>query len=126
MIPLSKEDILAKNKDNGAPQIFYFFVEKAFQNIKDEDILRDLLRYVQSHYNQFPSNIRKKVILYSKIYEFLHKHDEIKRHRMSFSKFLTLGDPALFQIFFELEKVRKGCLLHDIREIYIMYANNNS
>jgi hypothetical protein len=78
MVPLTKEEIIEKSKNNVAPKIFYFFIDKAFQNIRDDDVLRDLLRYIQSHYNTFPKHIRKKVILYSKLYAFLQQHDEIR------------------------------------------------
>ena len=48
----------------------------------------------------------------------------IKEAQLTFATFLTLHDRHLFKYFFLLEKARKGCLLREIREIYLTYADN--
>ena len=49
-IELSNDKIIEKDKKNNSVEIFYFVIEKAFDNIRDEGQLRNLVRYLQETY----------------------------------------------------------------------------
>lgn len=54
MIEESPEEINEIAKKNNSSEIFYFFIEKVFERIKEEDILEDLLSYIQAKYDKYP------------------------------------------------------------------------
>ena len=72
MIDLENEEIINADKKNNSQEVFYFFIEKVFETITDEEVLKDLLSYIQDNYKKFPKHIKNKVLLYSKLYQY-HK-----------------------------------------------------
>lgn len=54
LIPLSNEEIESQNLKNNSVDIFYFFIEKVIQTIKDEQILRNILHHIEHSYKKFP------------------------------------------------------------------------
>jgi hypothetical protein len=125
MIAESTASIKEQDLKNNSVEMFYFFIEKVFENITDEGVLKRLLSYVERTYSKFPSHLTNKVLLYSKLYHYHEQnHELVKDPHLDFSTFLTLCDPHLFKFFFACERVKKGCLLREIRELYLAYAIN--
>lgn len=71
------------------------------ENIKEKKVLSMIFHYVENNYVKFPSHLKSKVLLYSKLYDY-HSENRlvIKSPKITFAKFLTLRDFDLFKLFF--------------------------
>jgi hypothetical protein len=66
-----------------------------------------------------PSHIHEKIFLYRRIYIYFREKNYFREEKKkSFHDLLQMKDFQLFREFFEFEKVNKGSLLKDIKQIY--------
>jgi len=54
VIPLSTKEITLKNQQNNSVDIFYLFIEKVLENIKEVEKLKEVLSHVELRYGQYP------------------------------------------------------------------------
>lgn len=66
-----------------------------------------------------PSHIKGKIFLYFDLFQYYNLHSQkTKRDTLLLNEFLKLEGTDLFKYFFDLEKVRKNCILKEIKPIY--------
>lgn len=100
----SKEQILKINKSNNSDEIFYFFISKVFEHVKDEEALNKVISFVQRNYEKMPLHIHEKIFLYRKIYNYFMENNKSKNNEKlkNFHDLLQMRDFELFKEFFEL------------------------
>jgi len=54
VIPLSTKEITLRNQQNNSVDIFYLFIEKVLENIKEIEILKEVLSHVELRYGKYP------------------------------------------------------------------------
>jgi hypothetical protein len=74
---------------------------------------------MEKTYDQLPQHLCNKILLYCTLYHYYKDNWEVaKCPEFSFAQFLKLRDYNLFKYFFDFEKVKKNCLLREIKPIY--------
>jgi hypothetical protein len=80
--------------------------------IEDKHNLEVLVEFVENFYESLPQHIRGKVFLYVDLWAYYAKHYALaKARKRNLHEFFKLKGEDLFKFFFDLEKVRKNCIL---------------
>jgi hypothetical protein len=123
LVALSKQKIISIQEFNASDNIFYFFIEKIFQYLKDEYQLIQVVDFLEINYVNLPPHLKGKIFLYKKLFDYFVAEKYSNNNISSFNHFLKLKDHDLFKELFNYEKVKKVCLLEDAKNIYEAIPN---
>lgn len=112
LIDKTRQEILEIHHRNASEEIFYYFISSIFLKIEDRKNLEVLVEFLENFYENLPSHIRGKIFLYVDLWGYYcEHHEEARRNKLNLNEFLRLKGFDLFKYFFDLEKVRKNCIL---------------
>ena len=79
-----------------------------------------LVEFLENFYQTLPQHIRGKIFLYVDLWGYhCQNHTAAKINKLDLHEFLKLKGSDLFKFFFDLEKVKKNCILKEIKPIYL-------
>lgn len=92
LIPLSKQKILEIQDFNASDAIFYFFIEKIFENCHRPKDQEEVVLFLESNYEQLPQHLKGKIFLYRDLYHYFINEHYSSPAISNFNTFLKMQD----------------------------------
>jgi hypothetical protein len=129
-VHLTRAQLQNLHTRNSSDAPFLRVLERIFETVREHASLRAIVDLLQDNYPRLPNHLLGKIFLYHRLHEHLRTAQppslpEDERVG-AFEDFLRWRDPQVFRAMFAAEKLRKGFILKEMKELFGKHSSNET